>query len=69
MGNYLMSYKEEKKQKFVALKFLFCCRCVEIINNKCMKHNAIVLYFCPLPAYWETNTAVVSEQMMQHFFM
>jgi len=34
-----------------------------------MRHYAILLYVSHLSAYWETNTAVVSEQLMQHFFM
>jgi len=34
-----------------------------------MRHNAIVLYVSPLPAYWETNTAVVPVQMIPNFFM
>jgi len=34
-----------------------------------MRQNAIELYVSPLTAYWEINSAVVSEQMLQHFFM
>ena len=34
-----------------------------------MRYKAIVLYVCHLPAYWETNTAVVSEQLMENYFM
>jgi len=63
-----MPYKKINKN-FVALNFVFCCQCVETINNRCIRHNATVLYVSRLPAYWETNTADVSEQMMQHFFM
>jgi len=59
LGNYLMPYKEEEK-KICRLKFLFCCRCVETINKKHVRHSAIVLYVSHLPAYWETNAAVVS---------
>jgi len=33
------------------LMFLFRSRCVETVNNKCMRHNAIVLYVCHWPAY------------------
>jgi len=42
MGNYVMLYTEKKKQKIVSLKFLFCCRCVETVNNKCIRRNAIM---------------------------
>ena len=65
MGNYLMPYKELKKLKIC----LFCCWYDETVNNKYMRHNATLLYVSHLPAHWETNTAVVSEQLMQHFFM
>jgi len=34
-----------------------------------MRHKPTVLYVSHLPAYWETNTAVVSEQTMKPSFM
>ena len=57
------------QKKIFDLKSLFCWRCVDTVNNKCMRHNAILLYISHLPAYWETCTAVVSEQMIQNFFL
>jgi len=60
---------ETKKEHFVNVKFYFRSRYVETLNNKCIRHKAIVLYVSHLTAYWETNTAVLTEQMMQNFFM
>jgi hypothetical protein len=34
-----------------------------------MRHNATVLCVYYWPAYWETDTAVVLEQMVEHLFM
>ena len=51
MGNYLMPFKEEDAQKLLWPNIFFRSRCVETVNNKCMRHNAIVLYVCHWPAY------------------
>jgi len=37
--------------KYLILKFLFRSRYLETLNNKCMAHNAIVLYVSHWPAY------------------
>jgi hypothetical protein len=69
MGNYLMPCKDVEKKMFIALQFLFRSRCVETVNNKCMIHYGTVLCVYSWPAYWETDTAVVSEQMVQLLLM
>ena len=48
MVNYLVPFKEEKEQKYFS-------RCVETVNNVCIKHNAIVLYVSHLTAYLEND--------------
>jgi len=66
----LIDYNGETKQgHFINVKFYFFSRYVESINNIYMRHNAILLYVSSFPAYWDTNTTVVCEQMMKHIFM
>jgi len=36
---------------FITLKFFFRSLYVETVNNKCMRHNAIVLHVSHWPAY------------------
>jgi hypothetical protein len=65
-----MPYKDVEKQKYLIYIFYFAGGMLKLsIAVKCMIHNATVLCVCYWPAYWETDTAVVSEQMMQHLFM
>jgi len=44
-----MPYKNVK-EKNIDLNFLFFTRGVETVNNKCMRHNVIVLYVSHWPA-------------------